>query len=199
MTEIIASTTIPQKRLVVAFDPGNRMGEARLAFRGRDLIEIDVGTIHVDSPWQLALVVRERFLYALSHRGSGFFDHFHVAIEGWTWYGGSSERARGLPSAAHASGFVDGLAQMFMADHPRLDQITTLTRPMILKSLGLKANASKAAARLQVQMLVPRALQKALDGASEHAYDAVAVALAADALLANPLAAAQAKTRRGRR
>jgi len=194
--ETIASQPIPSRRLVVAFDPGAATGYALVKMDGRDITDAYASTIRAGSPLRLALEIRDRLLWATSDRAA-YGGHLHIAIEGWTWYGGSSERARGLPPAAYASGFVAGLAEMFRCEHATaVDEISTLTRPMILRALGLPSNTSKVLARERVRLLIPQPLRKCLDGASEHAYDAVAVALAADALLANPLAAA--KPRRGR-
>jgi len=179
-------TTIPRPltRIAVGIDPGVRTGYAYVLWLGGEINSVFSTTLNGRTPSTLSA---ELLCQIDVVHDSVQHDAFLVAVEGWAWFGGSPERTRGLAAAAYASGLVAGLVEAYRRkSQGRVDVTCNLTRPEILKSLGLPANASKAVLRQRVRAILPARVQKMLDGASEHAYDAVAVALAADARLAFP-------------
>jgi hypothetical protein len=182
-------------RLVIGIDPGQHTGFAWVRWRGRTIDGAFATTLHAETPSALSSDLLGRIgstFSLLSH------DEFVVASEGWAWYGKTPGRVHGLAAAAYASGFVAGLVEACRISNPKIGSTLNLTRGTILKALGLPTSTSKYVAAQRVRQLLPANVQVALDGVSEHAYDAVAVALAADAVRENPLAG-RTKARRGTR
>lgn len=91
-----------------------------------------------------------------------------VAVEDWSSYAGPRGR-KGASQAAFATGYTVGTV---LSAGLAADRLVMLPRPTVLAGLRLKPNASKAACREAVQLLLGLAGE-----INDHVADAAAVAI----------------------